>query len=420
MSEFVFKMPDIGEGIVEAEVVEWHVKPGDKVVRDAPLADVMTDKATVEMTSPVEGVIKSLGCKAGEKIVIGAEFVVFADANGGGEAQSNEDLGSPDSDSAAVKPPDVNSVDVPKAEQVEKPRLRIAPGTDPSSIVGHDIQPKPLASPAVRRKALSLGISLNDIKGSGEGGRERSKASLLASSQPSRSDGSKPREIPVIGLRRIIAERLVESKQSIPHFTYVEEIDVTELETTRRYLNDQRQDGQPKLSLLHFLMVGICRCVSDWPQCNSHYDQERGVLIEYDDVHMGVATMTDSGLMVPVVRHADKKSVWELADTVADLATRARSGSLERELLTGSTITVTSLGPLAGIATTPIINRPETSIIGPNKMTQKLELRDGAVVARQVMNVSSSFDHRIVDGHDAALLIQKLKGCLENPAALFV
>lgn len=439
MSEFIFKMPDIGEGIVEAEVVEWHVGVGDRVKRDGRLADVMTDKATVEMTSPVDGVVESLGCGAGEKIVIGAEFVVFDLSETDLSEASSSARDSADIETDQNKPISVLATTPPASHvataSVEKPRLRIAPGRE-NSASGHneDKPPKPLASPAVRRRALALGIPLSEIKGSGDKGRvllsdlpdiepatnkQSSDQLTVPSSDQSPESRASTREIPITGLRRVIADRMSEAKRSIPHFTYVEEFDVTELESNRQYLNSERDALQQKLSLLHFMMLGICRCIKQWPQCNAHYDDERGVLTEFDDVHIGVATMTESGLVVPVIRNADKLDIWTLADRVHALAELARAGQLKREQLSGSTITVTSLGPLAGITTTPIINRPETAIIGPNKMSEKLQRVDGAIVARRVMNVSSSFDHRIVDGYDAAMMIQKLRGMLENPAALF-
>lgn len=438
MSQFIFKMPDIGEGIVEAEVIEWHVDVGDEVKRDGRLADVMTDKATVEMTSPVDGVVEALGCGTGEKIVIGAEFVVFNTTAAGSEkgtaAQVAEESRTGQDKPVSVPAPTPPAIQTVTAS-VEKPRLRIAPGREDSvSGSGEEKPPKPLASPAVRRRALALGIPLSEIKGSGEKGRvllsdlpeiqpvsdkRPSDQSVVQATDQSSHLQSPGREIPITGLRRVIADRMSEAKRLIPHFTYVEEFDVTELESTRQYLNSERDALQQKLSLLHFMMLGICRCIKQWPQCNAHYDDERGVLTEFEDVHIGVATMTESGLVVPVIRNADKMDIWTLADQVHALAELARAGQLKREQLSGSTITVTSLGPLAGIATTPIINRPETAIIGPNKMTEKLLRVEGAVVTRRVMNVSSSFDHRIVDGYDAAMMVQRLRGLLENPAALF-
>lgn len=444
MSEFVFKMPDIGEGIVEAEIVFWHVKAGDLISEDAPLADVMTDKATVEMTSPVSGSVVSIGCEAGEKIVIGADFVVFETglvpdsqdpaSNSGAEKDVDEDLVS---DTVALEsetlktsknPPAANVVEIPK------PRLRIAPNGQVRPALAEETNQastKPLASPAVRRKALLAGIPLGQIKGSGPKGRVlmedlplrqsglESADAVARNATQSVAQGGQ-REKKVTGLRRLIAERMTASASSIPHFTYVEEVDVTQLEETRCFLNDGRSKDQPKLSLLHFVLLGVCRSVAGWPQCNAHFDESRSVLVEHASVHLGVATMTESGLMVPVIHNADKQSVWELASSVNQLSEGARNGTLNRDQLTGSTITITSLGALAGISTTPIINRPETAIIGPNKMMDRVVMQDGVAVSRKKMNISSSFDHRVVDGHDAAMLIQHLRGQLENPAALFV
>ncbi len=519
MSNYVFKMPDIGEGIVEAEVVAWHVNPGDTVVEDAPLADVMTDKATVEITSPVDGTVVKTGCQAGEKIVIGADFVEFVLAGAAPDMQP-EALAS---ESQTVPPVIAEEIDTepdatplietadqpvhqsnPPAEQdletpslpPVKPKIRVVEDAVASSLsapVSGASEPTPLAassaspgqpataaanantvssaqtdqpgkvvpltphreivpaSPAVRRLARDLDIDLADIAGSGRDGRVTkadikrhcnlpektavaNKVSAAVQSpgvsttnavnvvgDETTDDAVGPvTAVPVTGLRRLIAERMQEAKRNIPHFSYIEEVSVGQLEALRGQLNAEREEHQPKLSLLHFVLLAVCRSVGQWPQCNARYDDANDVLEQYQRVHLGVATMTPSGLMVPVIKNACQLTIWEIADEVARLAEGARAGRLSREELTGSTLTVTSLGALAGVATTPVINRPETSIIGPNKLMHRVEIVDGQPVQISVMNISSSFDHRVVDGYDAACFIQEIRRKLQQPALLFI
>jgi len=454
MATYTFKMPDIGEGIVEAEIVEWYVQPGDTIAEDALLAAVMTDKATVEITSPVAGRVTSIGGQAGEKIVIGADLVNFdvddalASSTGATATHAPRETESPSDPADATTSASVNpqerdlatentetpSVPVQSAAiQTSAPAAVIAAKT-PVAInyrVEKTEKARKLASPAVRRRARELGMDVNTINGTGPKGRVLHHD--LQNTDLQQSDLQQPdtppaalapatanQEIALTGLRRVIARRLQSAKRSIPHFTYVEEVDVTELENLRQHLNEQQSLPQIKLSLLHFIVVATCGIVRDWPQCNAHYDSDSEILTQFGAVHPGIATMTDDGLMVPVIRDAQTLGLWEIAAEINRLAAGARDKTLTRDELSGSTLTISSLGPLAGIAATPIINQPETCIICPNKMRDQLTLQAGRVVTRKVMNLSSSFDHRVVDGYHAAEMIQKLKYRLEHPATIFI
>jgi 2-oxoisovalerate dehydrogenase E2 component (dihydrolipoyl transacylase) len=383
MSRFVFKLPDVGEGTAEAEIVAWHVAVGEHVNEDQQLVDVMTDKATVEMTSPVSGTVVALMGKPGEMAPVGAPLVEFEIA---GETVAEKT----EVDPSPVPPPAV--------------------GPEPAA-AGH----KPLASPALRARAAERGVELAQVPGTGPGGRitQDDLGAYLAG-----ASGEEVDEVKLIGLRRRIAEKMQEAKRRIPHFAYVEEIDMTELEALRQRLNSGKKPEQPKLTVLPFIMRSLVRALPDFPQVNAHFDDEAGVLRRFKAVHIGIATQTDAGLMVPVVRNAQNLDLWGAAAEVARLAATARGNKASKEELSGSTITVTSLGAMGGVASTPIINRQETAIIGPNAIRERVVVREGAVVVRKMMNLSSSFDHRVVDGADAAAFVQRLKTLLENPAGL--
>jgi 2-oxoisovalerate dehydrogenase E2 component (dihydrolipoyl transacylase) len=416
MSQFIFKMPDLGEGTVDAEIVAWHTKPGDAVTEDQLIVEVMTDKAAVEVPAPVSGRVISITGAPGDKVAVGSPLIVF---DVGGGAVENGAAGQ----SSAAAPTPARSADAtPGAAQ------RPASGAAPSARHG-----RVMTSPANRRRAREAGIDLSTVLGSGPGGRIL-RDDLAAAARPSgtapqpatqaalnRADVSaETSEIKVIGLRRLIAERMSEAKRTIPHFAYVEEVDVTELESLRQHLNSSRPADAGSLSYLPFVVMALTRVLESFPQCNVLHDAARGVLVRHRAVHVGIATQTPEGLKVPVVRNADSLGLWEVAASIRQLAERARSNKATREELTGSTITVTSLGKLGGIASTPIINAPEVAIIGLNKAVERPVVHHGAVAVRRIMNLSSSFDHRFVDGHDAAAMIQALKERLEHPATIFI
>jgi 2-oxoisovalerate dehydrogenase E2 component (dihydrolipoyl transacylase) len=404
MGVHVIKMPDIGEGIAEAEVAAWHVKPGDTVTRDQALADVMTDKATVEIPSPVAGRVLALGGEVGQTLAVGTELIRIEAPGEGKEAAG------PVARREAARPAAVSPV-------------RKAP---------HESEDRPIASPAVRRRAWELGIELKDVKGTGLGGRivhadlDAHAGARGASPRPARLERAQEGErdgeekLPLIGLRRRIAQKMQESARRIPHFTYVEEVDVTELEALRAGLNAKREAQRLRLTLLPFLARAIVLAVREFPQINARFDDEAGVVTRHGAVHIGIATQTDAGLMVPVLRHAEAGDLWTNAAEIARLADAARSGKVTRDELAGSTITITSLGALGGIASTPIINYPEVAILGVNRIVERPVMRGGTTVPRQMMNLSSSFDHRVVDGMHAAQFVQAVRAFLESPARLFM
>lgn len=400
MARFEFRLPDIGEGIAEAEVVAWHVRPGDRVAEDQPVADMMTDKATVEMESPVSGKVIEIAGDVGDMVAIGATLLVI-------ETDAAEEAAP----ALAAEPAPTPTPYVP------------APHPDATEIAVPQPSAQALASPAVRARARDLGIDLAQVKAR-EGGRIR-HADLdayltyhghqgYATAAPVRAD----EEVRVVGLRRRIAENMAASKRHIPHFSYVEEIDVTALEAMRADLNAHR-GSRPKLTLLPLLIVAICKALPDFPMLNARYDDEAGVVTRFGAVHLGMATQTDAGLMVPVIRNAQAKNIWQLADEITRLAEAARSGKASSADLSGSTLTLTSLGPLGGVATTPVINRPEVAIIGPNRIIERPVFRGDDIVRAKLMNLSISCDHRVVDGWDAASFVQAVKKLLETPVLLF-
>ena len=445
MARFEFRLPDIGEGIAEAEIVAWHVAVGDRVEEDQGLADMMTDKATVEMESPVSGTVVALAGEVGDQVAIGSTLVVIEVE--GDVAAEPEALAvvAPMSDAVEeqieAETPGVEEVTVPQPEPTRAPAQAGAqsptqvardPGLPPAREHGGSVAPEQkhvLASPAVRARAKDLGIDLSAVKHDGAHVRHADLDAFLryAGGQgyhaPHTSRAREDVPVKVIGMRRRIAENMAASKRAIPHFTYVDEIDVTALEEMRADLNANR-GGRPKLTMLPLLIVAICRTIPDFPMLNARYDDEAGVVTRHGSVHLGMATQTDAGLMVPVIRDAQDRNVWQLASEIGRLAEAARSGKAKSEELSGSTLTVTSLGPLGGIATTPVINRPEVAIIGPNKIVERPMFRPNAsggddIVRAKLMNLSISCDHRVVDGWDAASYVQAVKKLLETPVLLF-
>ncbi|WP_069864504.1 dihydrolipoamide acetyltransferase family protein [Pseudomonas citronellolis] len=422
MGIHVIKMPDIGEGIAEVELVEWHIKVGDEVHEDQVLAEVMTDKATVEIPSPVSGRILALGGEPGQVMAVGGELVRLEVEGAGNhrEAAAKPHESAPAAEAEAkAQPPK----EAPRAEAKPAPAPRPAAAAPaPRRAPGE----KPLASPAVRQRARDLGVELQFVQGSGPAGRilhddlEQYLAhggAVVASGYAARHD---EQQIQVIGLRRKIAQKMAEAKRRIPHFSYVEEIDVTDLEDLRQHLNAKYGASRGKLTLLPFIARAMVVALREFPQLNARYDDEAEVITRYGAVHLGVATQSDSGLMVPVLRNAESRDLWGNAAEVARLAEAARHGKASREELSGSTITLSSLGALGGIVSTPVINHPEVAIVGVNRMVERPMVVNGQIVVRKMMNLSSSFDHRVVDGMDAAAFIQAVRALLEHPATLFL
>ncbi|WP_409275725.1 dihydrolipoamide acetyltransferase family protein [Pseudomonas sp. KCJK9111] len=422
MGTHVIKMPDIGEGIAQVELVEWFVKVGDLIAEDQVVADVMTDKATVEIPSPVSGKVMALGGQPGEVMSVGSELIrIEVEGNGN-----------------HVDAPQAKAAETPPASQAPKQAVQEQPVpatlTPPASRPAAPLAPrqasdKPLTSPAVRKRALDAGIELRYVHGSGPAGRILHEDLDAFLSQPQRTGEQAPsgyakrtdsEQVPVIGLRRKIAQRMQDAKRRVAHFSYVEEIDVTALEALRQQLNSKHGQDRGKLTLLPFLVRALVVALRDFPQINATYDDEAQVITRHGAVHVGIATQGDNGLMVPVLRHAEAGSLWANAAEIARVANAARTNKASREELSGSTITLTSLGALGGIVSTPVVNTPEVAIVGVNRMVERPVVVDGQIVVRKMMNLSSSFDHRVVDGMDAALFIQAVRSLLEQPACLFV
>ena len=417
MPIFTFNLPDIGEGIAEAEIVAWHVKVGDRISEDQPLADMMTDKATVEMESPVAGIVTKVAGEAGDVIAIGSMLVEIETATDVSQAESMVQV-----DAVATVEDELPHAPEPAAAEPEVVPER--PASAPAPLPNVSADHKITASPAVRQRAKELGVELTDVKAAGGHVRHADLDAFLAygSGQGYRAPHISARRddeiVKVIGMRRRIADNMAASKRHIPHFTYVEEIDVTAIEAMRADLNANR-GARPKLTMLPLLIVAICKTIPQFPMINARYDDENGVVTRHGAVHLGMATQTDAGLMVPVIRDAQDRNIWQLATEIARLADAARSGSAKSEELSGSTLTVTSLGPLGGIVTTPVINRPEVAIIGPNKIVERPMFVGDTIEARKLMNLSISCDHRVVDGWDAANYVQALKKLMETPVLLF-
>ncbi len=435
MSQFVFKLPDLGEGTVEAEIVGWRVKPGDHVSEDDVIVEVMTDKAAVEVPAPVAGRVVSTTGAPGDMVPVGSPLIVF----------ETEETGA--AQSAAGGQTNIAAFGTGGSSGPSSSAANGANGPSAGRANGH--AKRVATSPAIRRRAHEAGIDLSQVPGSGPNGRIVRKdfdayvQQRASGAEARRAGAEKPtlvrarpveapgtgtpgagaadvEEIKVIGLRRLIAQRMSEAKRNIPHFAYVEEMDVTELEALRRHLNSKAAPGAPALTYLPFLAVALVRVLKDFPQANALYDSERGVIIRHRAVHVGIATQTPEGLKVPVVRDAQARSLWDLAAEMRRVSEAARTNKATREELSGSTITLTSLGKLGGIASTPIINAPEVAIIGVNRAVERPVVVNGAITIRRMMNLSSSFDHRFVDGYDAAALIQALKERIEHPATIFI
>ncbi len=438
MGEYVIKLPDVGEGVAEAELVEWSVKVGDLVREDTVLAAVMTDKATVEIPSPVDGEILWLGAEIGDTVAIGSPIVRLKVAGEGNVTAATD--AKPAAAGKAEEPAKVELAKEAPAEVVRKepvePKPSPAPAaansvSRPSASTGGAPRPegeKPLASPAVRLRAREAGIDLRQVAGSGPAGRighEDIDAFLSRGPQTARpasglSRNESVEEIKVIGLRRKIAEKMKLAKSRIPHITYVEEVDVTALEDLRAALNKEKRADRPKLTLLPFLMRAMVKAIGEQPLLNSLFDDEAGVIHQHGGINIGIAAQTANGLVVPVVKHAEARDLWDCGAEVNRLAEAAKNGTATRDELSGSTITITSLGAMGGVVTTPVINHPEVAIIGVNKMMVRPMWDGTQFVPRKMMNLSSSFDHRIVDGWDAAVFVQRIKALLETPALIFV
>ena len=434
MAMFSFKLPDIGEGIAEAEIVAWHVKVGDRIEEDQQIADMMTDKATVEMESPVAGTVRKLAGEVGDQLAIGSVLVeIETDGDtaaieskdeqplGDGAVHASAAMAEEIPVSASAPPAEAGGVDSPQASggarvpEEDKPSPSPLRGSSPPAS-GRGV----LASPAVRQRARDLGIDLAAVRTTSDRIRHADLDAYLLYNGGSVSGGGPRRAdetVKVVGLRRKIAENMAESKRRIPHFTLVEQFDVTNLEATREMMNHDRGD-QPKLTLLPFLITAMGKAIVDWPMLNATFDDDAMQLTRHGAMHLGMATQTPGGLMVPVIRDAQARSVWQLASEIGRLAEAARSGKASRDELSGSTITLSSLGPMGGITSTPVINRPEVAIIAVNKLQELPVIRDGEIEARKCMNLSLSCDHRVVDGWDAANFLQAMKGLIENPMRL--
>jgi 2-oxoisovalerate dehydrogenase E2 component (dihydrolipoyl transacylase) len=416
MGIHVVKVPDIGEGIAEVELVEWRVRPGDTVVADQPLVDVMTDKATVEVPSPVDGKVIAANGNAGDKLAVGSELLrLETDGTGGAEKRAEQ--------AVARETPPAKSGERASAAETPSAKTTATPSATPPAASSE----KPLASPSVRRHARELSVDLSQVRGTGPDGRivhedvvwhaAGGAAKPAVVHRYAERDGE--HAVPVIGMRRQIALHM-QATLRIPHFTYVEEVDVTDLEVLRSNLNERFGEARGRLTVLPFLMRAIVLSVNAFPQMNARFDDEKGIVTRFEAVNIGIATQTDAGLMVPVVRHAEARDLWGSAAEVVRLADAARAGKATRDELSGSTITITSLGPLGGIVTTPVINAPEVAIVGVNRIVERPVVHAGAIVPRRLMNLSSSFDHRVIDGQHAAEFVQTLRGYLECPALLFV
>ncbi len=432
MTNRMFKLPDIGEGVVEGEVVQWHVSVGDKVAEDDALVDVMTDKATVTIPSPHDGEITALHGGVGDMVAVGAVLIEF-DGDGDSPATEPAEKAAPEPDPAPSPEPAAAPTPAAATAPVAPPPVPSisAPAPLPAvSAPAHSAGGKALASPAVRRRAREAGVDLSAVRGSGPAGRIRHADLDAFIAAGGMVQGAAPvaystrrtdvEEIKVVGLRRKIAEAMTISKRHIPHFSYFEEIDVTELEELRQTLNATRSPEQPKLTYLPFIMLALAKLMPKHPECNAHYDEANGLVRRYGAINLGIATQTDRGLFVPVVKHTEAMDVWQAAAEMQRVSGAARNGTATLDDLTGSTFTITSLGRDGGLGATPIINHPEVAILGVHKAREMPVVHKGEIVVRRIMNVSSSFDHRIVDGANGAALVQSLKRILEHPAMIFM
>ncbi len=420
MGIFAFKLPDIGEGVVEGEVVEWMVAVGDTVKEDDPILSVMTDKATVEIPSPTDGVVKSIVGEPGTILAVGQVCIEFeTDGEGTPVEEAPEPVEEVVEESPAPEPE-------PAKEEVAP--APAAPAPAPTPVVVAAPGARPLASPAVRQRARESGIDLTTVAGSGPAGRIthgdldswKAAGSPVAAAGPARTAQTGTTEVPVIGLRRKISESMTASYTTIPHFSYFEEVDITHLDELRVHLNSTRTDGQPKLTYLPFIMQALVKALGENPVCNALFDDDKGVVTRHDAVHLGIATQTDRGLYVPVVKHVEAQDIWQSASEMQRVSQAARDGTAGLDELTGSTFTITSLGRMGGLGATPIINKPEVGILGVHNAVDTPVVRNGQIVIRKMLRLSSSWDHRVVDGWDGAMLVQRLKTLLENPATIFM
>tara|TARA_B100001248_G_scaffold249306_1_gene222399 strand:- start:77 stop:1342 length:1266 start_codon:yes stop_codon:yes gene_type:complete len=421
MGIFAFKLPDIGEGVVEGEVVEWMVSVGDTVKEDDPILSVMTDKATVEIPSPTDGVVKSLVGEPGTILAVGQVCIEF-ETDGEGTPVEEAPVEEPD----APEPTPVE--EKPESVSEPEPKAVATPAPAPTPVVVAAPGARPLASPAVRQRARESGIDLASVSGSGPAGRIthadldswKDAGSPVAAAGPSRTAKTGTTEVPVIGLRRKISESMTASYTTIPHFSYFEEVDITHLDELRVHLNSTKTEGQPKLTYLPFIMQALVKALGENPVCNALFDDQKGVVTRHDAVHLGIATQTDRGLYVPVVKHVEAQDVWQSASEMQRVSQAARDGTAGLDELTGSTFTITSLGRMGGLGATPIINKPEVGILGVHNAVDTPVVRNGQIVVRKMLRLSSSWDHRVVDGWDGAMLVQRLKTLLENPATIFM
>lgn len=431
MSNRVFKLPDIGEGVVEGEVVSWHVSLGDNVSEDDPIVDIMTDKATVTIPSPYDGPIAVMHGEVGDMIAVGSPLVEFEGGNNSEPTVKKKAEKTSPVEQSEPEPKSANDAPTPTPEPV--PKIEVPAPLPPVSkpiVTDSGSGGKALASPAVRRRAREAGVELSAVHGSGPAGRIRHADLDAYIAAGGMVQGAAPvayttrrtdvEEIKMVGLRRKIAEQMTISKRHIPHFSYFEEIDVTELEELRQLLNSSRDENQPKLTYLPFIMLALAKLMPNHPECNGHYDEANGIFRQYGALNIGIATQTDRGLFVPVVKHAEAMDVWQVAAEMQRVSGAAKNGTSSLDDLTGSTFTITSLGRDGGLGATPIINHPEVSILGIHKAREMPVVHKGEVVIRRIMNVSSSFDHRIVDGANGAALVQSLKRMLEYPALIFM
>jgi 2-oxoisovalerate dehydrogenase E2 component (dihydrolipoyl transacylase) len=422
MQPVVFKLPDLGEGVVEAEIVAWHVKPGVQVRADQPLVDVMTDKATVTIPSGVDGRVINTHGEVGETVAVGCELVSFDLSSKAFEPSPAEEPSNGKTRTIVAQASPDGPATVPMVQRMAASQT--ARTTTTATATKNEASP--LASPAVRRRAREMHVDLQHVPGSGPNGRithgdiDVFLRTEFAPATPRRMPGSHTTEIQMAGLRRRIAEKMVVSNNQIPHFTYIEEIDITELEALRTHLNGHRTDGQPKLTYLPFIMLAVTRALGRFSQLNAHYDDKREVITRYEAVHLGIATQTDRGLCVPVIRHAEAMDLWQAAREMRRITEAARNQTITRNDLSGSTFTVTSLGSMGGLAATPIINHPEVAILGVNKAIDRPVVHQGQIAIRRMVNLSGSFDHRVVDGADGAIFIQCIKDYLEHPAMIFI
>ena len=418
MGIFAFKLPDIGEGVVEGEVVEWMVAVGDTVKEDDPILSVMTDKATVEIPSPTDGVVKSIVGEPGTILAVGQVCIEF----------ETDGEGTPVEEAPEPVEEVVEEAPEPEPVKEEVKPAPAAPAPAPTPVVVAAPGARPLASPAVRHRARESGIDLATVSGSGPAGRIthgdldswKAAGSPVAAAGPARTAQTGTTEVPVIGLRRKISESMTASYTTIPHFSYFEEVDITHLDELRVHLNSTRTDGQPKLTYLPFIMQALVKALGENPVCNALFDDDKGVVTRHDAVHLGIATQTDRGLYVPVVKHVEAQDIWQSASEMQRVSQAARDGTAGLDELTGSTFTITSLGRMGGLGATPIINKPEVGILGVHNAVDTPVVRNGQIVIRKMLRLSSSWDHRVVDGWDGAMLVQRLKTLLENPATIFM